>query len=376
VLLGLPPARRARAQQRAAGWEAVRAFGPVRVRAEEVRDVFDLPDWLPDRIAGMARFSRHLTQANGQVPQFGDNDNGRFIKLIPEWPTAEPLTTAPEEEDHLCQAGLVAALDALLPGSDAVKRPEGAVVRALAGGQRLTAAAPTGADTAGVAYRDFGLYRLANDVFTAWVRCGAVGQNGNGGHAHNDQLSLVLTVGGLSLLVDPGTYLYTPLPHHRNAFRSPRRHNTLHMATDPLETYTPDRNGLFRMAEVEEFGVRQFDARAFCGWRQVHGVGHTRTLRLDGTTLRGQDECTADGEKIVCFHLHPDITARLDPQASGTILFSRGGVPLAVLQTGADRVTLRDGWYSACYGRVVSSRYVEIRFRGPVCTWDIRAAGR
>ena len=49
----------------------------------------------------------------------------------------------------------------------------------------------------------------------------------NGGHAHADALSIVLTVAGEPLFVDPGTGTYTMDPATRDRFRSSQMHNTL-----------------------------------------------------------------------------------------------------------------------------------------------------
>src|SRR5690606_39806355 len=43
---------------------------------------------------------------------------------------------------------------------------------------------------------------------------------GNGGHAHNDQLSITLVVDAVPWIADPGSYLYTPFPEIRNRYRS------------------------------------------------------------------------------------------------------------------------------------------------------------
>jgi hypothetical protein len=49
----------------------------------------------------------------------------------------------------------------------------------------------------------------------------------NGGHAHADSLSVVVTVGGRRLLVDPGTATYTMDLAVRDRFRSTPMHNTV-----------------------------------------------------------------------------------------------------------------------------------------------------
>jgi len=74
------------------------------------------------------------------------------------------------------------------------------------------------------AYPDFGLYIYRSKRIYLCIRCGPVGQNGNGGHTHNDQLSIELNIDGKDVIVDPGTYLYTPLPGRRNEYRSVKAH--------------------------------------------------------------------------------------------------------------------------------------------------------
>lgn len=78
-----------------------------------------------------------------------------------------------------------------------------------------------------IPYPDFGLYIFRSDRLWLSIFAGPVGQNGNGGHSHNDKLSVELNIDGEDLLVDPGTYLYTPSPELRNLFRSTSAHNTL-----------------------------------------------------------------------------------------------------------------------------------------------------
>lgn len=76
-------------------------------------------------------------------------------------------------------------------------------------------------------YRDFGLYIFKSPSLYMTARAGSIGQNGNGGHAHNDQLALSLYIGGKPVVRDPGTYLYTPLVSRRNEFRGTAAHFTV-----------------------------------------------------------------------------------------------------------------------------------------------------
>ncbi|MBX6366436.1 MAG: hypothetical protein IRZ04_00565 [Rhodospirillales bacterium] len=88
------------------------------------------PDHL-DRIAAMAEFTRWITKPNGRVPQIGDNDSGRFLKLHPlfkvmtaaeakaRYANLDHWSGLPDEapyldEDFLDHRPLVALIDAVL----------------------------------------------------------------------------------------------------------------------------------------------------------------------------------------------------------------------------------------------------------------------
>ncbi len=77
------------------------------------------------------------------------------------------------------------------------------------------------------AFPNIGWYILRKDKNYMLVSCGPNGQNGNGGHSHNDKLSFELCVNGEDIIIDPGTYVYTPFPEWRNKFRSTSFHNTI-----------------------------------------------------------------------------------------------------------------------------------------------------
>jgi len=75
-------------------------------------------------------------------------------------------------------------------------------------------------------FLDAGWFILRNNKNYMFVSAGNNGQNGLGGHAHNDKLSFELMINELDIIVDSGTYIYTSIPELRNKFRSTYSHNT------------------------------------------------------------------------------------------------------------------------------------------------------
>ena len=77
------------------------------------------------------------------------------------------------------------------------------------------------------AFSDAGWFIMRHNKDYCFISCGPNGQNGRGGHAHNDKLSFELMLDGEDVIVDPGTYAYTSNPEERNKFRSTAYHNTV-----------------------------------------------------------------------------------------------------------------------------------------------------
>jgi hypothetical protein len=282
------------------------------------------------RLHGMGCFSMDISCPDGQAMQAGDNDSGRLFKLLPccevvPWEVARRSWSnlaRPEKPDHgACvversrdQRHLLGALSALLPTAfdcPAGYEHERALLAALAGGskappaalassaaavryrvessaairehenfRRYDFAAPGTADlTSGLrlcAWSQFGLYLFKSPRLFLSVRCGQVGLNGLGAHAHNDALSIELWIDGQPLLRDPGTYLYTPLPDRRNAYRSVQAHFAPALAgREPADLSV----NLFALSESAQPRCEGFDHSGFIGscmvapgqraWRQI-----------------------------------------------------------------------------------------------------------
>lgn len=294
-----------------------------------------LPVEYVQRIARMAEFTRDITKPNGLVPQIGDNDSGRWVKLSPVYDKMTvqaaldcyanlqnyidlPPTAIYWDEQMLNHCHLVEAIAALFGAGDGI---EADLVRRLCHGHYLPAptslnhatyvrvsqpeldittlhAAPpvviavegesllTGLTLLG--YPDFGLYLFRSDRLYLAMRCGPIGQNGNGGHAHNDQLSIELTIDGQDWITDPGTYVYTSLPERRNEYRSMQAH---FVPVLPSEPSALGRN-LFTLEGDPAAQCLYFDNNRFVGifWYKERPIRREILVETNQLTIRDYND--------------------------------------------------------------------------------------
>lgn len=144
------------------------------------------------RLEKMFEFAWYYTKPNGLAPQIGDNDDGRFF-IFEDFYTWEP-------RDHKHLFWLAERL--FSPNKKFIQKHSRA-------------------------FQQGNVYIMQKDDFYCLVDCGSNGQNGNGGHAHNDTLSFELSVSGEDFMIDPGTYVYTADRGERRRFRGTRMHNTV-----------------------------------------------------------------------------------------------------------------------------------------------------
>lgn len=242
------------------------------------------------RLSLVAGFSAAITKPSGEIVQIGDNDSGRFIILRPE-------------EAVLDHSSLLAVSEGLFGGGSS---PEARVVAALVGGKRFAQARasrsvpecpvvqsnglhlrivpsdPTALDGLGrIAFPDFGLFIWKNARCFISVHCGPIGQNGNGGHAHNDQLAVEIEIDGVAWARDPGTCVYTPDLDARNRYRSVLAHFAPRRGVrEPARFISP-----FRLEDSAKAAVLRFGPD-FVGVH--HGFGspvHRRVAVEDGAIV-------------------------------------------------------------------------------------------
>ena len=192
------------------------------------------PEPFLERLRSMLDFILWYTKPNGLAPQVGDADDGRLHIL------ADYGAWDPRDHRHLLATG-----GAFFQRDDwaaaAGERTEEAIWQMAGSHRRRPRAAATSVGSR--AFPDSGIYLMREKELYLLITCGAVGTRGIGNHKHNDALSFELHADGQDLIVDSGSYLYTPEPAWRNCFRSTAAHNTV--MVDDAEQNRFGEGGLF-----------------------------------------------------------------------------------------------------------------------------------
>jgi len=144
------------------------------------------------------------------------------------------------------------------------------------------------------AYKDFGLYLYKSSRLYLAVFAGPNGQNGNGGHAHNDKLSFELNIDGKDIFVDAGTYLYTPLPQRRNQFRSVKAHNVpIHRNREQNE-WLEGPAGLFSMPDSTKCELLNFSINNLTIKLTYGKIIHIRSFIIESDQIRIEDHSNSE----------------------------------------------------------------------------------
>ena len=168
------------------------------------------------------------------------------------------------------------------------------------------------------AFVDMGIYVFRSERVFLLFRCGPIGQAGNGGHAHNDQLSIELVVDGADWFRDPGTYLYTPDPAMRNAYRSVRAHWAPRVETrEPAQLDV----GLFRLSADPQATVVACGRDHVVARHSGFGPDVVRSVVIGSSTIEVVDMVPGPGDDVTIEVVDPkDLAGLLGPR----VPFSRG----------------------------------------------------
>jgi heparinase II/III-like protein len=328
-------------------------------------------DDMAGRVRSMAEYAARYTKPNGLAPQIGDNDDGRLLVLGDH---------RGDRRDHRSllgcaavrfdDAGLLAAAGGRVEDAAWLFGP--ATVESLSlRASRSRPAAPTGS-----AWPAGGVVILRGDDLYVALDAGGVGIEGQGGHAHNDTLSIEVHGAGEDLIVDPGTGGYTADLALRDRFRSTAAHNTVRVDGAEINPIPPrpfalpgnDRPVLRRTVFRRTYHLAQAEHHGY--ERLADPVVHKRIVLLNriGRRIVVEDRLEGTGRHRVewFFHLAPGVTAALDPAAPRLeAKANAAGFAIAPdLQPAGTRWRIAPDFFSPGYGRVVPSETLVIDWEG------------
>lgn len=220
----------------------------------------------------------------------------------------------------------------------------------------------------------FGLWTMKHERYTAIMRAGSTGQKGKGGHAHNDQLSFVLSVNGEEFLGDPGTFWYTASPLMRNIGRSVTMHSTLIIPGKEQNTWMEGPGDLlFWMKPDQAKADGMFNETVWRGIHHAYGEPHMRNMICSPLGIKGHDSCKVELRKIVQFHCVPGIQA--SQIKAGTVqLISPLGTTITLNSLSGFAWEILPAVYSRAYGRVEESMIIrmEVDAKTHDIHWEIK----
>lgn len=309
-----------------------------------------------DAAIRQAGYLRAIADDSGRIPLLGDDDGGQLFPICGRRPW--------DCNDTLATAAVLLDRPALATG------PIPEETYWFCGGEidrQAVDTTPTSQRSVNLVASGYCVSRNTRGDHLVFD-CGSHGYL-NGGHAHADALSVVLTVAGRPFLVDPGTATYTMDRAARDRFRSSHMHNTVvvngrsqSIPDGPFHwrTRTDAQCAGWRSAEAGDYMAGKHNGFApFTHLREItsiHGVGWIIVDRILGG---GDTSATA------YWHIHPDWTLeRIDQDHA--LFHHSDGRHLVVLSSSWLREAVENGLdkYAPEYGRVQRATCLEATVGG------------
>lgn len=341
-----------------------------------------------DAVSRLGTAARLLADDCGVVPHIGDDDGGSLLPIagravddlrdslaIAAAQVQRPelqIGPTPEEAVWMLGESAIDTQSAIRPS-----RPSGRPEH-VEGRNPQSALAPPPASGS---LPDTGYYISRSPAAGHMIIDGGPHGYQNGGHAHADALSLTLSVGGVPLLIDPGTGCYTTDPGLRDRLRSTALHNTLTLDDRPQSIA----NGPFHWSHVANSRVYRWRTNErFDFFDGAHGgygpVEHRRRVFvLHGDLIVVADLADGEGahQAAVHWHLDPGWSVAVHGRRAELTRADRkaGRIGLSVPQGLLEQISSDPhtglGWYSPVYGRMEPTTALRVSTGGSAPFWTI-----
>ena len=329
------------------------------------------------RIEAMLDFLASIMDCGGNVPMFGDADDGYLVRLCisKKFNHYQSLLATGallfKRGDFKQKAGALDDKTRWLLGPDA-----DAQWQAL--GREQTRLPPR------QQFAEGGYYILGSEFGTPKeirlvADAGPLGYQAIAAHGHADALSFTLSAGGRELLVDPGTYAYHTQQRWRDYFRGTAAHNTVRI--DGLDQSEPGGNFMWlRKARAGcSLWLSSAQKDSFEGWhdgymRLPDPVKHRRLIELDKASRRVLVEDTLEMEDAHDVELFFHFSERCDVRGEGGAwVASHGNASLRIALPPEGDASLQAGSVSPISGWI--SRGFDKRVPAPTLAWRARITG-
>ena len=262
------------------------------------------PDEYLHKLKTMFEFSLYCIKPNGMIPQIGDNDNGRFLIFC-----KRPIL----EHKYLLTLAAVLYQDCEFKLSDLDLDEEAFWVFGMDSVSTFARLSFRKTPLTSKGFPNAGWYIIRHNNNSCFISCGPNGQSGNGAHAHNDKLSFELMLDGQDIIVDPGTYVYTPYPEGRNKFRSTGYHNTITIDNCEQNKISYELFTLADRVRIISAELTETDEKiVFQGEIQYEDITHKRAITMDKQSDNWNIADILSSEKPLSgklsFHLIPAIS--------------------------------------------------------------------
>jgi hypothetical protein len=327
-----------------------------------------------ERLEKMIEFTAVVTKLDGTIPIIGDNDNGRLYRLrVWDDPKREWI-----DHRHLLTPGalLFNRIDFAEAAGD---QWDDAIwlfgEKAFEFRQFIGTNKTYCSMRKSHAFSKSGWYVIAEDDNYVIMDCGDNGQNGYGGHAHNDGLSFELYAQGRTWILDPGEYVYTADYQTRNLFRSTSYHNTVmvdHQEQNrffPWQPFRMENDARVHVLKWEDTDTHTLIISEHDGYKRLpEPVGHSRLIFMDKkeTVWIVRDALDKPAHHTCNTFLHFASDLKITPlqKAGSWILLTDASfksLALTISTTAIDKINFEIGWVSLSYGT---------REEAPAINWD------
>jgi hypothetical protein len=331
------------------------------------------------RLEAMLDYIASIMDCGGNVPQFGDADDGYVSRLSVEnsCPYRSLLATGAilfRRGDYKLKAGRLDDKTRWLLGAKADAQYEELDAEKTRLPLRQT-------------FPEGGYFILGCEFDTPQeirlvADAGPLGYRSIAAHGHADALSFTLSAGGREFLVDPGTYAYHTQGAWRQYFRGTSAHNTLRI--DGLDQSVQGGNFLWlKKANAGcSLWLSSAEKDSFEGWHDGYlrlgdPVKHRRLIELDKSSRRVLIEDTLDmaedHEVELFFQCHEG--CELSEAKDGfSIAREDTSISLVLPQAENARTQVYRGSLAPMSGWV--SRSFDSRTPAPTIVWMARLTGR